>query len=127
MSELKIYRSGAELATVHIGKDVVRQWQNMGENKIVARLNHPSALELLIGDYIIHKGQEWRINSAVGETKTAKNKYEYDVIFEGREYTWSNKQLMHLGSSDFSYFGKPLELITLIVGCINEIDPGWII
>lgn len=127
MAELKIYRNSAVYATVHIAKDTVYQGQFMGENKIVANFSHPSFIDFSRGDYIIHKGKEWRLNEVPTENKTAKNKYQYNLIFEGREYTWYDKQLIHLGVSDFTFFGTPLEIIQLLVNSINEIDPGWII
>lgn len=125
MAELVIYREGGEHATVHIGESVRRQWKLMGENKIVAPFSHPTALNFDLGDYIMHRGQQWRLNTPPSETKVARNRYEYELVFEGREYTWHNKQVMHLGMTDFSFFGTAREVLQLIVDNINEIDPVW--
>lgn len=127
MADLQIYRSGAVFRTVKIGLDTTYQGQFMGENKVLANFSSPAVIKFKQGDYIIHKGAEWRLNEMPTETRNSRNKLTYNAVFEGREYTWHNKVLMHLGVSDFSYFGTPLEFIQLFISNINEIDAGWLI
>lgn len=126
--QITIYnRDSEEVAKVTVDEQTVYRGQLMGENKIVSSFSSPTPLDLQIGDYILHKEQEWRINEPVKETKLARNNFSYNVVFEGREYTWHNKQLVHEGVTDFSYFGTLHDVLVLVLNNINEIDAGWIL
>jgi hypothetical protein len=126
MANLNIYRGASVLYTVGIDENTVYNGQVVGENEVKASFDSPVKLTLLIGDYIQHDGQTFKINQPVEEKKNSSLNYSYSVTFEGLEYSLYNKIIEHLGTPDFDYFGTPDTLLDLIIENINLIDGGWV-
>lgn len=123
--QLPIYRKGAIVYTVEIGDDTVYKKEIMGAHTITSEFYSNSILNIFIGDYIIFKGENYTINVTPQVQKINATTFAYNVTFEGTVYKLYDKLLMHLGVSDFNYYGSPSDFIGLIVANMNTIDAGW--
>jgi hypothetical protein len=122
---IDIYRGDLVNVSFKATEETVFTHQLMGEHKITARFNSTTVLDIRIGDYITYDGETFTVNTAPQVTRRASRLLEYEVVFEGEVYRLYNKIFMDEGAADFSYFGTPLDYISLLLTNINEIDPGW--
>jgi hypothetical protein len=127
MAELIIYRSAAQFVIVKIGENTVFTSKLMGEHKISSTFETLEPIDFILGDYIQHNGNIYRLNQIPELIKQSRRRFIYSAVFEGPEYKLYNKLLQHLGNSDFSFHGTPLTFLQLIINNANQIDPGWTI
>ncbi|MGE0931661.1 phage tail protein [Peijinzhouia sedimentorum] len=127
MATLQIYRGESELVAVNIDESTVYSCALMGEDKVIANFQLPEAFGFGIGDYILHNGERYSINTAPDEAKQSSRLFEYELTFEGPAYTLYNKLYQDEGASTFTYFGTPNEFLLLMLTNINSLDSGWTI
>lgn len=118
--KLTIYRGEKILVAVEIDDKTTCSETGMVEHQIKSSFIVPENIELIRGDYIIHRGIKFKINEGP-ESKKANGVFYNDIIFEAPEYDLYDKKLKHEKAVDFSYFGTPREHLTLVVSNILEI------
>ena len=124
---LSILRNNLVISEVEIDDRTVFTQKLMGEHKIQADFIAKDPLPVHIGDYIVHKGERFYINTPPEVEKINNFTYKYNIEFEGEVYRLYSKILMHEGQADFSYHGSPNDFLLLLLSNINSIDPGWAI
>ncbi len=127
MALMTIYRSEAELTTVHIGDTTVYRGVVMASDKVSAKFDSPVSIAFLRGDYIIHNGQQYRLDRVPELQKSSSFTFSYSAEFEHVSYRLYDRLMRHLDSLTFSFFATPATILQLIVDNINVIDPGWTI
>lgn len=125
MMLIDVYRNDVVTATLQVTEENLFTRVLMGEHKIVIDFLAKEPINVQIGDYILWQGQRYYINTPPEVIRLAKRMMEYNIVFEGREYTLYNKLLLDEGDLEFSYFGAPEDHLLLLLENINIIDPGW--
>lgn len=118
--KLNIYRKEILFVSVEIDTKTAFSNVGMGEHQIKASFIVPESIELMRGDYIIHRGIKFKINEGP-ESKKANGVFYNDIIFEAPEYDLYDKKLKHEKAVEFSYFGTPREHLALVINNILEI------
>lgn len=119
--KLDIYRNNAILVSVEIDANTICSNVGMGENQIKTSFIVPLRVDLMPGDYILHRNKKYKINEPP-EGKKSDGMFYHDIVFEGREYDLYDKKMKHLRAVEFSYMGTPREHLQLIVNNQNEIS-----
>ncbi|MEJ2905101.1 hypothetical protein WAE58_21830 [Pedobacter panaciterrae] len=121
---LEIFRGNEIVAEIPFGKNLRFSHGLMNQHKIVATgLNGYEPLLVQLGDFIVFKGVEFKINTV--PELNADDQLTYEITFEGPKYTWHDKLFMHEGEAEFTFYGDCLMFIQLFISNINEIDPVW--
>ncbi|MEL7586668.1 MAG: hypothetical protein AAGU19_08125 [Prolixibacteraceae bacterium] len=123
--QMQIKRGLAVIATVEIDESTVFSKKMMADHKIRAEFYASAPLPIQLGDYITVAGIDYFLNRLPELQKINIQTYKYSAEFEGPEYSLYNKLFLYDGLSEFDYTGSPEDFLTLIVGQINLIDPGW--
>lgn len=129
MAKLKIYRDNTELVEVNIGDDTIRESYFMGDDRVRVSFSNPEIIDFLPYDYIIHNGKRYSIkgNEMPSRKEYGKRQFDYDIVFKSPEYRMHDMPLSHLGESKFDYFGKPSEILALVIDCMSVIDDGFVL
>lgn len=127
--QLNIKRTGVTQATVDIDENTVYNGEFMGMDKIITSFITQAPIPIQLDDYIEYdsgKGlMPYKIKSAIGLEEKDSKTYKYDITFFSPTYDMYDEIMIHLGATKFSYTGTPLELLGLIVDCMNADAPGW--
>ena len=98
----------------------------MAEKQITCSVVLPFVLPVQLGDYIVHKGERYKINTVPEYGKSeSDHSHKYNIVFESPVYGLHDKFLMHEGTDDFSYHGTAADHLRLMVDNINQIEQGW--
>lgn len=119
--KLDIYRNNAILVSVEIDANTICSIVGMGENQIKTSFIVPRCVDLMPGDYVLHRNKKYKINEPP-DGKKSNGTFYHDIMFEGREYDLYDKKLKHLRAIEFSYMGTPREHLQLIINNQNEIS-----
>ena len=119
--KLDIYRNNAILVSVEIDSNTICSIVGMGENQMTTSFIVPECVDLMPGDYILHRKKKYKINEPP-EGKKSNGVFYHDLVFEGREYDLYDKKVKHLRAVEFNYMGTPREHLQLIVNNQNEIS-----
>lgn len=122
---LPIYRSpGNQVAVIPIDENVMFTHELMGEHKIsFSSVLSPVFLNVQLGDYIIFKGVNYKIN--IPPDVSIEDMDTYSIVFEGPEYRLYDKLFLNAGVSDFPYFGTAREHLLLLMSNMAELEIGW--
>lgn len=127
--QLQIKRAGVTKATVEIDESTVYNGEFMGMDKITTSFITTAPIPIQLDDYIEYdagKGlMPYKIKSAIGMEQVDSKTFKYDITFFSPTYDMYDEEMIHLGHTKFSYSGTPLELLSLIVDCMNADAPGW--
>ncbi|NII81757.1 MULTISPECIES: hypothetical protein [unclassified Pedobacter] len=127
--QLEIKRVGVTKATVEIDESTIYNGEFMGMDKITTSFITTAPIPIQLDDYIEYdagKGlMPYKIKSAIGLEEIDSKTYKYDITFFSPTYDMYDEIMIHLGRTKFSYTGTPLELLGLIVDCMNIDNPGW--
>lgn len=124
MALIDIYRGEAITATAEIDSSTVFSAQVNGEDKITATFKSKVPLNLMIKDYILHKGLKYQILKFVD--LDIDHEYTYGAVLMGTSYSLFAKPFINdAGLSTFTLIGTATQLLTILVGKINTIDSGW--
>lgn len=121
---IDIYRGNSITAVAEIDSSTVFSAQVNGEDKITATFRSDVPLNLMIKDYIIHKGLKYQILKFVD--LDIAHDYTYGAVLMGTSYSLFAKPFLNDGGlSTFTISGTATQLLTILVGRINSIDSGW--
>ena len=121
---IDIYRGNSITAVAEIDSSTVFSAQVNGEDKITATFRSDVPLNLMIKDYIIHKGLKYQILKFVD--LDIAHDYTYGAVLMGTSYSLFAKPFFNdAGLSTFTLTGTATQLLTILVGKINSIDSGW--
>ncbi|WP_342328602.1 phage tail protein [Pedobacter sp. FW305-3-2-15-E-R2A2] len=125
--KLQIYRGNdTQLISFDIDENTTFSETQMAEKQITCSVILPFVLPVQLGDYIVHKGERYKINTVPEYGKSeSDHSHKYNIVFESPVYSLHDKFLMHEGTDDFSYHGTAADHLRLIVDNINQIEPGW--
>ncbi len=119
--ELNIYRNHSVIETVRIDEQTRLVQRFFGENYIRAEVTKHSPLSVTIGDYIVHKGIKFIVNTLPTVEKVATNYFRYSIVFESEYYDLSKVQFLLSGESDFNLVSDVETLVDLIVTNMNRV------
>ncbi|WP_143960225.1 phage tail protein [Litoribacter populi] len=122
---LSIFRNSNIITTLKLDQQSVFNHQLLGEHKVTVQVFVSAPIDFQLGDYIEVGAEKFYLNQVPEATVHAKNKIEYNPVFEGEIYGLYDKIIMHEGEADFSYFGTAEDFLLLLVGNINQIKTGW--
>ncbi|GEM_PF-2840611 len=121
---IDIYRGASITASAEIDSSTVFSAQVNGEDKITATFKSATPLNLMIKDYIVHKGLKYQILKFVD--LSINHEYTYSAVLMGTSYNLFNKPfLSSTGTSTFVLTGTATQLLTILVAKINTVDSGW--
>lgn len=125
--KLQIYRGNdTQLVSFDIDENTIFSETQMAEKQITCSVVLPFVLPVQLGDYIIHKGERYKINTVPEYGKSeSDHSHKYSIVFESPVYSLHDKFLMHEGTDDFSYYGTATDHLRLMVDNINQIEQGW--
>lgn len=125
--KLQIYRGNdTQLVSFDIDENTTFSETQMAEKQIACSVVLPFVLPVQLGDYIVHKGERYKINTVPEYGKSeSDHSHKYNIVFESPVYSLHDKFLMHEGTDDFSYYGTAADHLRLIVDNINQIEQGW--
>ncbi|RQO70281.1 hypothetical protein DBR43_19870 [Pedobacter sp. KBW06] len=125
--KLQIYRGNdTQLVSFDIDENTTFSETQMAEKQIACSVVLPFILPVQLGDYIVHKGERYKINTVPEYGKSeSDHSHKYNIIFESPVYSLHDKFLMHEGTDDFSYYGTAADHLRLMVDNINQIEQGW--
>lgn len=125
--KLQIYRGNyARLISFDIDENTTFSETQMAEKQIICNVVLPFVLPVQLGDYIVHKGERYKINTVPEYGKSeSDHSHKYNIIFESPVYSLHDKFLMHEGTDDFSYYGTAADHLRLLIDNINQIEQGW--
>ncbi|GGH02719.1 phage tail protein [Pedobacter zeae] len=123
--QLEIKRLGQVIYRLEIDENTIYSGEFLGMDKVTSNFIVSSPLDLRVDDYIEHNGRTYKLKTAVPQDDIDAVTHRYDLTFYGRLYDLYNTQIKHLKRTKFTYTGTPLELLSLIVDCLNEREPGY--
>jgi hypothetical protein len=125
--KLQIYRGNdTQLISFDIDENTTFSETQMAEKQIACSVVLPFVLPVQLGDYIVHKGERYKINTVPEYGKSeSDHSHKYNIVFESPVYSLHDKFLMHEGTDDFSYYGTAADHLRLMVDNINQIEQGW--
>jgi len=97
----------------------------MAEHLLSFSFQSSKLLDLVVGDTLTYKGEEYTLNNTPSIRKTSRFSFEYDFAFEGSRHLLSNLFITHLGARKFSFSGTAQEWLNFIVDCANSKSSGW--
>lgn len=121
---LQVFRANALIAQFEIDEQTTFSKTLMGDHLIACQVTLPASLPIQLGDYISYKSRVYKINTLPELTKDDVN-YTYGINFEPDIYSLYNKLFMHLGDTDFTYFGTLHQFAQLLIDNINSTESGW--
>ena len=124
---LEIYRAAVLKATVAIDESTTYNGEFMGMDKIDAQFTVSAPIDIQLDDYVVYNGKNYSIKTAIGLEQVDSKTFIYEVTFFSPTYDMYDVLIMHLGRTKFSYTGTPLEVLSLIVDCLNAEQTGWTI
>ena len=126
MTEMIIYRAGADIATVSIDEKTVLNKRLMNEDRVSSSFISNAVLPFELGDYILINSKKYYLNQLPSIQKQNNKTFKYGAVFQGELYNLHHKLLISIdGLNEFSFVGNAEDLLTLIVNNMNEIDSGW--
>ena len=111
--------------TVDIDERTVFTKKLMGEHRISCEFVSDTILDIKIGDYITHNGEDYTINRLPAIVRNSSKSLTYSISFEAAYYDLSKKIFMYDGLADFNYNQGAEGFVTKIVENINSISSGW--
>ncbi|MFA5300721.1 MAG: hypothetical protein WC389_21235, partial [Lutibacter sp.] len=129
ISTIEIYRPGSPPVlqeTINIDEKTVFTKRLMNEHHIVADFISNSILNIQIGDYIVHKSENYYIEKVPNVTKINNSTFQYTIVFESVIAELSRKLFISSdGLADFSKNGTASDFIDDLITNINTISSGW--
>ncbi|WP_316851154.1 hypothetical protein [Pedobacter agri] len=126
-SELHIMRNNSVIAIVNIDENTGYTSEFLGTDQINASFLTNSILPLQVHDYVVFNGKKYSIKDATQCEQIDSETFKYDIIFYGEIFAMYDVLVMHLGRTSFSYTGTPLDLLELLIDCLNSEQTGWAI
>lgn len=125
--KLQIFRDGAEHLLVNIDTNTVFSHMIMGEHLVRAIITNKEPLDFREGDYIMSGIEKFTLNRyRQPAEKESSFSFTYTLEFEGYVYDLRDAVFMHLGALECSLYLKPVDLIDIIVECMNsQVSSGW--
>jgi len=120
--QMQIKRGSSVQYSVEIDEQTVFSQTLMGEEKIVLSFVSPQSLALQVGDYILHNSKQYKIVGETYKQQIGASLYRYEAEFFGEIYLLYDSLVKHLGRTQFSYFGTPAEMLSLLVSSLGS---GW--
>jgi hypothetical protein len=112
--------------TVDIDEKTIFTQRLMNEHRIVADFISHTILNIQIGDYIIHKSENYYIEKVPNVTKINNSTFQYTIVFESIIAELNRKLFISSdGLADFSKNGTASDFIDDLITNINTISSGW--
>lgn len=120
---LQVFRNNNVITSPEIDEQTVYQGEFMGMDKVTAVFMLPPSVNILINDYIEYQGIRYTTKHA---TNMDEDTGKCTAIFYGEVYDLYDVPMSHLGRTKFSYTGTPLDLLGLLIDCLNDwFGGGW--
>lgn len=117
--DLDIYRGGPVFKHIQIDDRTRLAQRAFGENAITLLFESREYYALTIGDYIVHEGIYYYLNTIPNVVKTSTNAFAYEAIFECQYYNLGKVLFQYDSSANFDYIGTLQDYIDLIIAAMN--------
>lgn len=124
---IEIYRPpNTSIVVISIDEKTTFNKRLMNEHRIVADFISNSILNIQIGDYIVHKSENYYIEKVPNVTKINNSVFQYTIVFESVIAELTRKMFISSdGLADFSKNGTASDFIDDLITNINLISTGW--
>ena len=119
--QINVYRNRSVVETFKVDDKAKVIQRFYGENQIKTDIKSRSTLNLSIGDYIVHNGIKYYLNTLPDVTKEATNSFKYSLSWESEYYDLAKVQFQLDDESAFDYVCSAEDLIDLIVTNLNRV------
>jgi len=92
-----------------------------GEDFIQLSFKHDSFVEILIGDYMEWRSQQYTINQAPEFKKVSNREFQYNLRFEGPQYALTKALFLLDYEGEFYLTGTAEDFVDLIVSNLNRV------
>lgn len=133
MHTIDIYRGESLLVTIKPDDNSIQTKSIAGENSLTIVFKDSRNINFHINDWCTVFGERYNINKLPADKKTNKTLYEYTVEYKSEGFDLAKAQFKFLGDdntwkeSNFSFNGKILDFLSLIVANANRVSSGWTI
>lgn len=126
-NQLNVYREGIVISTFDIDGGTIFSEKLQGARTITCPVAAENALPLQDGDYIIHDGEVYIINTLPDFLKDGgKLQKEYNITFEAEFYLLLDTFILNdQGHADFPLYGSAVDHLNVIFANANRNDTGW--
>lgn len=129
MMALKLYsKTGATRLEFSPSSSDKQSERIMGEASISLSFSLPTAIEILMGDYVDYEGRKYVVLANYTPTKKSTREYQYSLSLYTIESTLASVKVLKPASEhqelNFSYDARPHEHIQLIVDNANRAGLG---
>lgn len=120
--QIKVYRNRSVIESFNIDDGAVLTQRLFGENYITVNHRTRNVIDLAIGDYVVHNGIRYYLNTLPDITKESTNHYAYEIVFESQYYNLAKAQYMFDGEGEFDLVNDLDGFIGLMITNLNRVD-----
>ncbi|SMC53392.1 phage tail protein [Pedobacter nyackensis] len=125
--QIQVLREGEVISTFDIDEGTVFNEKLQSARLITCPVSAVNALPLQEGDYIIHKGENYIINTLPEFDKDGSAlQKKYNITFEAEFYLLLDKYVINsMQQKEFPLYGSALDHLNMIFASANRNDTGW--
>lgn len=120
-------KSGVKIADLVVRDDSYSYTALMGEDTLNLFFSLPNYVEIPVGSYCDFEGERYTLERANNFKKHGLRNYEYSLILDSNQSRLSKYRLRNTIDKrlKFSFTGKPIEHLRLLVDNLNLREQGW--
>ena len=128
---IEIYRHSAVIAQVEPSTSSMYVETLMGEHQVVLVFERAEYVDLLIGDYVVFEGVQYRLNKLPTVQKFSTRLFQHTAVFQHPRYDMLKAIYMLFDNTatpaqgEFSLTGTATDFVTLLVANMNRVGSGW--
>lgn len=120
-------KSGVKIVDLVVRDDSYSYTALMGEDTLNLFFSLPNYVEIPVGSYCDFEGERYTLERANNFKKNGLRNYEYSLILDSNQSRLSKYRLRNTIDKrlKFSFTGKPIEHLRLLVDNLNLREQGW--